>query len=972
MQPIASPGPGDGSAGGTGTPPLLDVRGVSKRFGTLQVLDDVSLTVDAGEVVALVGDNGAGKSTLVRCIARATAADAGAIAVGGEPVGPGQDDAVTAGIAVVWQDLALCDNLDTVANLFLGNEDRRVLLGGPERQVEARRLLARLGIDVPDLTRPVAALSGGQRQAIAVARALDADPRLLVLDEPTASLGRTETDRVLRLVDEVRRDGTAVLLVTHQLDHVFELADRIVVLRQGRIVGAVSPVSVHPDDVIAMQLGVEVDSTASRQLRRLGSLVEQLSEVEPAASLPLVVSSMAAALGEERLCVHLLDDRAPEPVLSRSAAVALPEALLAVNAELPMGPAGGPVGLAAQTATTVVTDDVRTDPAWRPFRAAAAEAGVLSGWAAPITGVTGVLGAISGYGDTVGRPRSDQLALISLYANHAAASIERERMYVEARRRNRVLEAIHTVLEALAGPQQVHAGLDGALVALCDVLGAEEAVIRVAVDGRPETRSAVGLTRDPAHATATDPLVRTADAALAGGRAARVADPRPGAAGGPGDGPGDGTGDPAGEAAGRTADTTADGAGDRAGEAAGGWIRGADHGAAGTGDGTNDTAGEPGRGASDRTGRVADGTDDGPGGASAGVVVAVPFRAPAGDAALAVRWARADRADDGVEVLHDAARSMSLALEREQLEAAHREAQALRRSQRLQREFLSRLSHELRTPLTAIHGCVDTLRQPDVEWARPEQDRFLHTIATESDRMRRLVADLFDVSALDAGIFRLNPDWCDLRLVIAASVACAVPAAAGGVERVAIQVADDLGPVWADHQRVEQVLVNLLENAVRHAPPDSRVRVAAGPAPGGRAVEVRIADDGDGVDPELATTLFDPRVAGPRTGGTGLGLAIARGIARAHGGDLTLERPGPDPVEPAFAADPMDPAGSSTDPAGSAAAAEPADPAGRSTDAAEHGRGPDPDPVDPGQARRGGTTFLVTLPIDPAPGGARG
>jgi signal transduction histidine kinase/ABC-type multidrug transport system ATPase subunit len=945
--------------GGPGRPPLLDVRAVSKRFGTLQVLDDVSLTVDAGEVVALVGDNGAGKSTLVRCIARATTPDAGTVAVGGEPVGPGQDDAVTAGVAVVWQDLALCDNLDTIANLFLGNEDRRVLLGGPERQVEARRMLARLGIEVPDLTRPVAALSGGQRQAVAVARALNADPRLLVLDEPTASLGRSETDRVLRLVDEVRRDGTAVLLVTHQLDHVFELADRIVVLRQGRIVGEVSPVSVHPDDVIAMQLGVEVDSTASRQLRRLGSLVEQLSEVEPAASLPLVVSSMAAALGEERLCVHLLDDRAAEPVLHRSAAVALPEALLAVNAELPMGPAGGPVGLAARTATTVVTDDVRTDPAWEPFRAAAAEAGVLSGWAAPITGVTGVLGAISGYGDTVGRPRADQLALISLYANHAAASIERERMYAEARRRNRVLEGIHTVLEALAGPQQVHAGLDGALVALCDVLGAEEAVIRVALDGRPETRSTVGLASDPAHAAATDPLVGTADAALASGRAARVADPGPAAASRPGagsaarsdpgqgDGPGDGPGvGPAVRPDPGTGDGPRADARDRSGAEAA--VR-PDPGAAvrpgaGTGDGPRADAGD----------RSDAGTGDGPRGeATAGVVVAVPFRAPAGDAALAVRWADADRADDGVEVLHDAARSMSLALEREQLEDAHREAQALRRSQRLQREFLSRLSHELRTPLTAIHGCVDTLRQPDVEWARPEHDRFLDTIAAESDRMRRLVADLFDVSALDAGIFRLHPDWCDLRLVIAASVACAVPASAGA-ERVSVAVADDLGPVWADHQRVEQVLVNLLENAVRHAPPGSRVRVTAGPAPGGRAVEVRVADDGDGVDPDLTETLFDPHVAGPRTGGTGLGLAIARGIARAHGGDLTLERPGPVPAEVDPGADPGE--------------------SGRGPDRGEPGPA-DAGPADPspaGQAHRAGTTFLVRLPIDPAAGGARG
>ncbi len=189
-----------------------------------------------------------------------------------------------------------------------------MLLAPAEMHAEARRMLTRLDIPIPDLTRPVATLSGGQRQAIAVARALAGDPRLLILDEPTASLGRTETAAVFRLVRRLRAAGTAVLLVTHQLEQVFDLADRIAVMRQGRIVADVSPREVHPDDVVAMQLGIEVDSTASRQLRRLGSLVEQLSEVEPAASLPLVVSALAAALGQESLCVHLVDDPAARPI----------------------------------------------------------------------------------------------------------------------------------------------------------------------------------------------------------------------------------------------------------------------------------------------------------------------------------------------------------------------------------------------------------------------------------------------------------------------------------------------------------------------------------------------------------------------------------------------------------------------------------------------------------------------------------
>jgi signal transduction histidine kinase/ABC-type branched-subunit amino acid transport system ATPase component len=786
---------------------LLDIRSVSKRFGDLQVLDGVSLTVAPGELVALVGDNGAGKTTLVKCIGRAASPDRGEVLVAGEPLGLGQDDVAEAGIAIVWQDLSLCDNLDSVANLFLGRERHQLLLARAEMHAEARRMLTRLDIPVPDLTRPVATLSGGQRQAIAVARALAGDPRLLILDEPTASLGRTETAAVLRLVRRLRAAGTAILLVTHQLEQVFDLADRIDVMRQGQIVATVSPREVHPDDVVALQLGIEVDSTASRQLRRLGSLVEQLSEVEPAASLPLVVSALSAALGQESLCVHLVDERpgGAGPVLRRSAALGVPDPLLEATADLPLGPAGGPIGLAAWAGSPVVTEDVRIDPAWRPFRPAAAEAGVVSSWAAPITGASGVLGTIAGFGDTVGRPRGDQLALIGLYANHAAGSIERERLFAESQRRNRVLETIRTVLEALAGPEHVHSGTEGALAALAGVLAAEGAVIRVAGPEGFVTRAAGGPAGAAARptrpgddgVTPRDLLVDTADSVLASATTAEVA-------------------------------------------------------------------------------------------GATGHVLAVPFEVPEGRAALAVLWRDAAATEGGAEVLHDAARSLSLGLEREGLEAAHREAQALRRSQRLQREFLSRLSHELRTPLTAIHGCVDTLLQPDVAWGEDEQRRFLDTIGMESSRMRRLVADLLDVSAIEAGIFRIAPDWCDLGLVLQASVACAAP---GAEDRVAVAVAPDLGPVWADHDKVEQVVVNLLENALRHAPPGTLVRVAAEPSAGGREAEVVVSDEGEGVAPELVASLFEPHVADPASGGTGLGLAIARGIARAHGGALTL-RPG--------------------------------------------------------------------------------
>ena len=315
-------------------------------------------------------------------------------------------------------------------------------------------------------------------------------------------------------------------------------------------------------------------------------------------------------------------------------------------------------------------------------------------------------------------------------------------------------------------------------------------------------------------------------------------------------------------------------------------------------------------------------------GGEAGHVLAVPFDLPEGRAALAVLWRDAAATEGHGEVLQDVARSLSLGLEREGLEAAHREAQALRRSQRLQREFLSRLSHELRTPLTAIHGCVDTLLQPDVAWGAEETRRFLGTIGTESDRMRRLVADLLDASAIDAGIFRIHPDWCDLDLVLRRSVACAAP---GAEERVAVTVAPGLGPVWADHDKVEQVLVNLLENALRHSPADAPVRVTAGPGPGDRGAEVVVSDAGDGVPDDMAANLFEPHVTGPGQSGTGLGLAIARGIARAHGGTLALRPPTP--------------------------ASPPAPPAtgGNGGPASDHGT-----------RRRPGATFVLTLPPGPA------
>ena len=188
------------------------------------------------------------------------------------------------------------------------------------------------------------------------------------------------------------------------------------------------------------------------------SLVDQLSDVEPAASLPLIVSAMAAALDQETLCVHLLDTSVDPPVLRRSAAVGLPAPMLSVNDELSIGAAGGCAGLAAASGEVAVVDDLAVQPLPEPYRRAAAASGVQSEWAAPVVGARGVLGTVSGYGRAVGRPDAERLELARLYLGYAAAAIERERLLAEVSRRNRVLEAVRGMLETLAGPERVEGG----------------------------------------------------------------------------------------------------------------------------------------------------------------------------------------------------------------------------------------------------------------------------------------------------------------------------------------------------------------------------------------------------------------------------------------------------------------------------------------------------------------------------------
>jgi D-xylose transport system ATP-binding protein len=243
--------------------PLLRIRGASKAFEHVIALDLVDLDVHGGEVVALVGDNGAGKSTLINAISGTYALDSGEVRMEGQPVSlRGPQDAVAAGISTVYQDLALCDNLDVVANLFLGRERLargvgRVSWTLDERAMEtqARALLSTLAVSIPDLRAAVGTMSGGQRQQIAVARSLLGDPRVVLLDEPTAALGVAQTAQVLELVRTLRSRGLGVLLVSHNLANVFDVADRVVVLRLGRVVGSSTIGMTTPEAVVAAITG---------------------------------------------------------------------------------------------------------------------------------------------------------------------------------------------------------------------------------------------------------------------------------------------------------------------------------------------------------------------------------------------------------------------------------------------------------------------------------------------------------------------------------------------------------------------------------------------------------------------------------------------------------------------------------------------------------------------------------------------
>ncbi|MGH3002425.1 MAG: ATP-binding cassette domain-containing protein [Gaiellaceae bacterium] len=220
--------------------PLLQLRGITKTFGSVEALTDVDFEVNAGEVMSLVGDNGAGKSTLIKCIAGTHSPDSGRIFFEGKEVHiHGPKDAARLGIEVVYQDLALCDNLDVVQNMYLGREANRFqILNEAAMEHSTAATLKTLAVTtISSIRQPVATLSGGQRQSVAVAKAVQWNSKLVILDEPTAALGVAQTEQVLALVRRLGEQGLAVVLISHNLHDIFESADRITVLRLGRNVG---------------------------------------------------------------------------------------------------------------------------------------------------------------------------------------------------------------------------------------------------------------------------------------------------------------------------------------------------------------------------------------------------------------------------------------------------------------------------------------------------------------------------------------------------------------------------------------------------------------------------------------------------------------------------------------------------------------------------------------------------------------
>ncbi|MGW4840294.1 ATP-binding cassette domain-containing protein [Streptomyces globisporus] len=248
--------------------PLLSLRGISKSFGAVAALTDVDLDVSAGQVVALVGDNGAGKSTLVKVLSGVHQPDAGTVGFDHGTVSLSSPaTAQRLGIATVFQDLALCENLNVVENLFLGRELRGLRLDEVTMEVRSLALLGELSAKIPSVRAPVAALSGGQRQTVAIARTLLGDPKVIILDEPTAALGVAQTAEVLNLIERLRERGLGVIMVSHNMADVRAVADTVAVLRLGRNNGVFDAAEATAADLVAAITGA-TDNVVSRRAGR--------------------------------------------------------------------------------------------------------------------------------------------------------------------------------------------------------------------------------------------------------------------------------------------------------------------------------------------------------------------------------------------------------------------------------------------------------------------------------------------------------------------------------------------------------------------------------------------------------------------------------------------------------------------------------------------------------------------------------
>ncbi len=254
---------------GSARPLRVQMEGITKRFGAIHALNSVDLSLAEGEVLGLVGDNAAGKSTLTKILAGAEIPDSGQIFIDGEPVTfSSPADARRFGVEMVYQDLSLCDTIDVAGNLFLGREPMRRILGvrfmdRPQMHKEARTLLNALSIRIQNTHSPVQRLSGGQRQSIAICRAVSFRPKILIMDEPTAALAVAEVEAVLRLIREVSQRGVSVILITHRLQDLFVVCDRIMVMYEGQKIAERAAGQTDLEEVVRLIVGGRYADLAS-------------------------------------------------------------------------------------------------------------------------------------------------------------------------------------------------------------------------------------------------------------------------------------------------------------------------------------------------------------------------------------------------------------------------------------------------------------------------------------------------------------------------------------------------------------------------------------------------------------------------------------------------------------------------------------------------------------------------------------